>query len=76
VTRTQGSAASNSQIATVDDPELALNTLPVVISSDGTTYGSSATENGVTVSNIVVGAGGQVTADVVANCTATNPDFL
>jgi CSLREA domain-containing protein len=68
--RQQGSPASNSQIATVTDPDQALNTLAVTING-----GASATVNGVTVSNIAVDASGNVTADVVASCNATNASF-
>ncbi|HEX8264109.1 MAG TPA: CSLREA domain-containing protein [Pyrinomonadaceae bacterium] len=68
--RQQGSPASNSQIATVTDPDQALNTLVVTVNG-----GASATVNGVTVSNIAVDASGNVTADVVASCNATNASF-
>jgi CSLREA domain-containing protein len=68
--RQQGSPASNSQIATVTDPDQALNTLAVTVNG-----GASATVNGVTVSNIAVDASGNVTADVVASCNATNASF-
>ncbi|HSK72136.1 MAG TPA: Ig-like domain-containing protein, partial [Pyrinomonadaceae bacterium] len=68
--RQQGSAASNSQIATVTDPDQTLNTLAVTVNN-----GASATVNGVTVSNIAVDASGNVTADIVADCTATDASF-
>jgi CSLREA domain-containing protein len=68
--RQQGSPASNSQIATVADPDQTLNTLVVTVNG-----GASATVNGVTVSNIAVDASGNVTADVVASCNATNANF-
>ncbi|HEX8566427.1 MAG TPA: right-handed parallel beta-helix repeat-containing protein [Pyrinomonadaceae bacterium] len=68
--RQQGSPASNSQIATVTDPDQTLNTLVVTVNG-----GASATVNGVTVSNIAVDASGNVTADVVASCNATNASF-
>ena len=70
VSRQQGSASSNSQIATVADPDQPLNTLSVTVNG-----GASATNNGVTVSNIAVSAAGVVTADVVAACNATNASF-
>jgi hypothetical protein len=70
ISRQQGSPSSNSQIATVSDADQAANTLTVQINN-----GSSATNNGVMVSNLVVDASGNVTADVVASCTATNASF-
>ncbi|HEX8264110.1 MAG TPA: Ig-like domain-containing protein [Pyrinomonadaceae bacterium] len=70
VSRQQGSPASNSQIATVSDTDQAEETLVVTINN-----ASSATVNGVTVSNIAVNAAGVVTADAVASCTATNAGF-
>jgi hypothetical protein len=75
--RQQGSPSSNSQIATVTDPDQTLNTLAVTVKAVGAVGpgGASATVNGVTVSNIVVDAMGNVTADVVASCTATNANF-
>lgn len=63
--RTAGSPASNSQIATVADPEEANTTLIVTVNG-----AASATVQGVTVSNISINSSGQVTASVVANCTA------
>jgi CSLREA domain-containing protein len=68
--RQKGSPVSNSQIATVTDPDQTLNTLVVTVNG-----GASATVNGVTVSNIVVDASGNVTANIVASCTATNAGF-
>ncbi len=68
--RQQGSAATNSQIATVTDPDQALNTLTVQVNN-----GASATVNGITVSNLTVTAGGAVNANVVASCAATNASF-
>ncbi|MFN0112273.1 MAG: HYR domain-containing protein, partial [Blastocatellia bacterium] len=70
VTRAAGAAASNSQIATVNDGEDAENTLAVLVND-----AAMATVNGVTVSNIAVSAAGLVTADVAANCTATTAMF-
>jgi alpha-tubulin suppressor-like RCC1 family protein len=70
VTRQQGSPAANAQIATVQDAEDAENTLTVRVEG-----GTTATENGVTVSNLAVNAAGQVTASVVATCTASNANF-
>jgi WD40 repeat protein len=68
--RQQGSPTSNSQVATALDAEAAENSLTVTV--DG---GASATTNGVTVSNLTVNAAGQVTANVVASCTAINAGF-
>jgi hypothetical protein len=70
VSRQQGSAASNSTIANVTDPDQALNTLAVTVNG-----GASATVNGVTVSGLSVNAGGVVTANVAAGCAATNASF-
>ena len=68
--RQQGSAASSSPIATVNDLDQAENTLVVTVNS-----GASATVNGVTVSGISVDTSGNVTASVAASCTATNATF-
>ncbi len=70
VSRQQGSAASNAPIANVGDADQAANTLTVTVNG-----GASATVNGVTVANLSVNAAGVVTANVVANCTATNAGF-
>jgi hypothetical protein len=70
ITRQQGSPSSNSQIATVSDADQAANTLVVTVNGAAT-----ATVNGVTVSGISVDASGNVTASVVASCTATNAMF-
>ncbi len=69
-TRQQGSPVSNSQIATVTDPDQPANTLTVQVNN-----AASATVNGVTVSNLTSNAAGQVFADIVASCTATNASF-
>lgn len=68
--RQEGSPVSNSQIATVDDPDQTENTLAVTVGG-----AASQTVNGVTVSNIAVSAAGIVTADIVAACGATNANF-
>ncbi len=68
--RQQASPGFNSQIATVSDAEQAAATL-VVLANDETLF----TVNGVTISNIAINASGQVTADFVASCTATNATF-
>jgi CSLREA domain-containing protein len=70
LTRQQGVAASNSQIATVADPNQAANTLAVTVNG-----GASATVNGVTVNTITINAAGQVFANIAASCTATNATF-
>ncbi|MBK8316553.1 MAG: ExeM/NucH family extracellular endonuclease [Acidobacteria bacterium] len=66
----QGSPSANSTIANVNDVDQAENTLSVKVNG-----GTSATVNGVTVSNITVDAAGVVKADIVAACTATNASF-
>lgn len=64
----QGSPASNSQIARVtDDGGAGLVTVTVNNST-------SATVNGVTVSNIR-NIAGTITADIVADCSASNASF-
>jgi hypothetical protein len=70
VTRQQGAASSNSQIATVSDNEDPPTSLTVTV--DG---GTSSTVNGVTVSTIDIDNAGTVTADVVASCSATSATF-
>jgi len=70
VTRQQGSPSSNSTIANVSDANQAANTLSVTVNGS-----SSATVNGVTVSGISISAGGVVTANVVASCTAATAGF-
>ncbi|MDQ3010721.1 MAG: putative Ig domain-containing protein, partial [Acidobacteriota bacterium] len=68
--RQQDSPPINSQIATVSDPDQAPNTLMVQVNG-----AASATVNGVTVSNLTINGAGQVFADIVASCTATNASF-
>jgi hypothetical protein len=75
VTQSAGSTASNSAIATVLNTSGVGASLPVTVSGDGTTFDTSAALNGLTVSNILVDASGQVTADVDAGCGATNAAF-
>jgi hypothetical protein len=67
LSRQQGSAVVNSQIATVGDTFYAANTLSVTA--------TPSTGTGVTVNNIVVGAAGNVNANVAADCSATNSTF-
>ena len=71
ISRQQGAASSNSQIATVSDNEDPPTSLTVTV--DG---GSSSTVNGVTVSGIAIDNSGNVTANVVASCTASNATFI
>jgi hypothetical protein len=66
LSRQQGSAATNSQIATVADDGGNGSVLVTVSSANPS--------NGVTISNIV-NTGGAITADIVANCTASNASF-
>jgi len=70
VTRTAGSPAANSQIAAVNDAEDARASLTVTVNGE-----ASAMVNGVTVSGLSVSPSGQVTASVVASCTATTAAF-
>jgi hypothetical protein len=67
LSRQQGFAPVNSQIATVSDPSQTANTLNVTA--------TPLTGSGVTVGNISIDASGNVTADVAASCTATNSTF-
>jgi uncharacterized protein len=70
ITRQQGAGASNSQIAVVGDVEDAASTLTVLVEN-----ASTATVNGVTVSNIAVDSSGNVTADVAAALGASDASF-
>ncbi len=70
VTRQQDAGVSNSSVATVNDGEQDLDELEVTVNG-----GASSTLNGVTVSNIAVDAAGNVTADVVASCGASDALF-
>jgi hypothetical protein len=66
-TRQQGSPISNSTMATVTDNETAAGSLTVTVTS-------ANPSSGVTVSNIA-NTNGTITADIVADCTATNASF-
>ncbi len=66
LSRQQGSPATNSQIATVTDDG--------GDDSVSVTVTSANPSNGVSVSNIF-NTGGNITADIVADCTATNAAF-
>jgi Tol biopolymer transport system component len=70
ITRARDAGASNSQIATVSDAEDAADNLSVTVNGGG-----SATVSGVTVSGISVSSSGIVTANVSADCGATNASF-
>ncbi|MBL8208374.1 MAG: hypothetical protein JNM09_29350, partial [Blastocatellia bacterium] len=67
VTRTAGTPGSNSQIATVSDTQDASTALQV--------SAAPQSGSGVTVNNISVDANGIVTADVQADCEATDSAF-
>ena len=65
-----GLPPATTRIAHVEDPDQPLDTLTVKVNGQ-----ASATVNGVTVSNIVVGPKGKVTARVGATCGATSASF-
>ncbi|HEX8999364.1 MAG TPA: hypothetical protein VGB07_05660, partial [Blastocatellia bacterium] len=67
VSRQQGSPSANSTIATVSDAETAAGSLTVTVTS-------ANPSNGVALSNLV-NTNGTITADIVANCEATNASF-
>jgi CSLREA domain-containing protein/uncharacterized repeat protein (TIGR01451 family) len=67
LTRQQGAAASNSTLATVNDVESGPGGVAVTVIS-------ANPSNGVTLSNIV-NTNGTITADIVADCAATNASF-
>jgi hypothetical protein len=70
VIRTAGAAGTTSQIATVNDAQDPEDTLFVTVNG-----GAGAVVNGVNVVGLSVNAAGQVTAGIVADCTATNASF-
>jgi hypothetical protein len=70
VTLDEAAPVNNATVATVSDPDQAADTLEVTVNGS-----ASATINGVTVSNITVNDSGEVSADVVAACGASNADF-
>ena len=70
VTVVQDAGPSNTVIATVGDGEDDPDDLTVTVNGAG-----SGSSNGVTVSNLIVGASGSVTADVSASCGASNAMF-
>lgn len=69
IARVQGTSAA-AQIAAIGDIDNAVNTLAVTVNGS-----SSATVNGVTVSNIVANANGTVSANVLAACGSTTANF-
>jgi hypothetical protein len=68
LSRQQGAAAINGQIATVSDPGQAANTLTVTA--------TPSTGTGFTVDSIGIDVAGNVTANVAATCMATNSTFI
>jgi CSLREA domain-containing protein len=70
ISQRQGAGSSNSEIATVSDNEDPPTALTVTVNGV-----SSATVNGVTVSHITIDNSGNVKADAVASCSATNASF-
>jgi hypothetical protein len=75
VSQVVGTTTNTKPIATVTHPSQPLQTLAVLISSDGNPFSGSASQNGVTVSGIAVSPTGNVTATVAATCAATNASF-
>ena len=74
---TEGTSASNAQIATASDIEDAANTLQISLSSDGTNFANSASSNGVTVTltDNHPYASGKVFANVGTICGVTTATF-
>ncbi|MBO0860379.1 MAG: FG-GAP repeat protein [Chloracidobacterium sp.] len=70
ITIVEGAPATNSIIAAVSSPTQAAGALAVTVNGS-----ASANSGGVTVSNITVDAAGEVRADVVAACGASNAVF-
>ncbi|MCI0536805.1 MAG: choice-of-anchor D domain-containing protein, partial [Verrucomicrobiales bacterium] len=68
--RTAGAGTVNSTIANVSDADQAADTLSVTVNG-----ASSASVNGVTVSGLIIDAGGVVAADVEASASAVSQDF-
>ena len=68
--RQQASPFFASGVATVNDLDQTENTLVMTVNN-----AASATVNGITVSSLAVDAAGNVTANIVATCTATNASF-
>jgi hypothetical protein len=70
VTLAEAAPRTNTTIATISDPNQATSALVVTVNGS-----TSATVNGVTVSNITVGATDEVRADVEAVCGASSAGF-
>jgi hypothetical protein len=68
LSRQQGAAAINGQIATVSDPGQAADTLTVTA--------SPSTGSGFVINSIGIDVAGNVTANVAATCLATNSTFV
>ncbi|HMX26190.1 MAG TPA: putative Ig domain-containing protein, partial [Blastocatellia bacterium] len=66
-----GSSTAGFTIATAADSDQAVNTLGITINGNPTT----ATSNGVTVSNVAMQANGSVTANISTTCAATTATF-
>ena len=70
VVRSPGSGVSNSTVANVSDVNQTPDTLSIVVNG-----GTSATQNGVSVSNLSIDPSGAVTADVVAATGSADASF-
>jgi CSLREA domain-containing protein len=70
ISRRQGAPRSSSHVATVSDNDDLPTSLTVTVNG-----GTSAVVNDVTVSNIAIDNSGDVTADVIALCSASNATF-
>ena len=66
-----GSNAASFSIATAADADQAANTLGITINGNPTT----ASSNGVTVSNVAIQPSGDVTANIATTCAATTAMF-
>src|SRR6185369_7270463 len=66
-----GSSAPNFTIATAVDPDQPVNTLGITINGNPTT----ASLNGVTVSNVTITPSGAVTASISTTCAAASATF-
>jgi uncharacterized repeat protein (TIGR01451 family) len=70
-----GSNAATYNIATVNDAEDGVAGVTFSISSDGVTFGNSATLNGVTVTYVATNGAGTVSASIATTCSATTANF-
>jgi len=75
VTRVEGQPGANSTIANISDTNQASNTLTITINGQPLSPSPTVSVNGVTISNLAINAAGDLTADVVAACGATNASF-